>query len=172
MADELIRDWHPLDRGVPEEYVPDFWDGPHVGKRLVEALRTLAAMPHSNGPRQFGGVWPEISHMFDGDQNAWLTPDPRTGLVPDRPPLAMMKARPSCEQVTRMEHAIGWPGRYVHDRFLLTVVGMAALGRSRNRDLELVARKMRRAPRLVREANRDGLDMIAAGLRRDCVVLF
>jgi hypothetical protein len=33
---ERIREWSPLD-GVP----PPEWDGPHVGRRLVEGVRTL-----------------------------------------------------------------------------------------------------------------------------------
>jgi hypothetical protein len=44
-------DWHPLDGGPAPEYVPERWDGPHVGKRLVEGLCTLMLMPMPRGPR-------------------------------------------------------------------------------------------------------------------------
>jgi hypothetical protein len=37
--------WHPLDGVTAPEYVPPSWDGPHVGKRLVDGLRTLMLMP-------------------------------------------------------------------------------------------------------------------------------
>jgi hypothetical protein len=37
----LLTDWHPLDHRPAPDYVPERWDGPHVGKRLAEGLRTL-----------------------------------------------------------------------------------------------------------------------------------
>ncbi len=44
--DAVLDDiWHPLDGGPAPEYVPERWNGPHVGKRLVEGLRTLMLMP-------------------------------------------------------------------------------------------------------------------------------
>jgi hypothetical protein len=50
--DAVLDDtWHPLDGGPAPEYVPERWDGPHVGKRLVEGLRTLMLMPMPRGPR-------------------------------------------------------------------------------------------------------------------------
>jgi hypothetical protein len=46
----LLTDWHPLDHRPAPDYVPACWDGPHVGKRLVDGLRTLAIMPMPHGP--------------------------------------------------------------------------------------------------------------------------
>jgi hypothetical protein len=46
---ELLREWHPLDHTPAPEYIPPKWDGPHVGKRLAEALRTVIAI--SRTPR-------------------------------------------------------------------------------------------------------------------------
>jgi hypothetical protein len=48
---------HPLDHTPAPDYVPAFWDGPHVGKRLIGALRTLRRLPTANGPRVFGNSW-------------------------------------------------------------------------------------------------------------------
>jgi hypothetical protein len=131
-------------------------------------------MPFTNGPRQFGGAWPAISHMFDGDQNAWLTPDPRTGLVPDRPPLKMMKSHPTSEAITRMEAAISWPGRYLGPfPQLTTAVANVAFARLRYRDLEYVSEKLMHLPVwIIRKWNRDGLDQIASGLRHDRIAIF
>jgi hypothetical protein len=84
-ADEL-RDWHPLDGVSAPEYVPECWDGPHVGKRLVEALRVLARIPMNGYPHSFRNSWPNYAIDFE-DETGWTLPDPRTGLVPDRPPL-------------------------------------------------------------------------------------
>jgi hypothetical protein len=36
-----------LDSVPPPDYVPPSWDGSHVGKRLVEGLRTLMLMPEN-----------------------------------------------------------------------------------------------------------------------------
>jgi hypothetical protein len=53
---------HPLDGGPAPEYVPACWDGPHVGKRLVDGLRTLMLMPMPRGPRSSGSHWPAYAH--------------------------------------------------------------------------------------------------------------
>jgi hypothetical protein len=59
---EVLETWHPLD-GVPApEYVPPTWDAPHVGRRLVDGLRTLMLMPRVRGPQAFGNAWPEYAH--------------------------------------------------------------------------------------------------------------
>jgi hypothetical protein len=61
--DALLDDgWHPLD-GVPApEYVPPQWDGPHVGRRLVEGLKTLRLMPRPPGPCGPVNSWPAYAH--------------------------------------------------------------------------------------------------------------
>ena len=60
---EILDTWHPLDSVPAPDYVPPNWDGPYVGKRLVEGLRTLMLMPTPSGPRMFGNGWPE--YAFD-----------------------------------------------------------------------------------------------------------
>jgi hypothetical protein len=61
--DAVLDDtWHPLDGGPAPEYVPERWDGPHAGKRLVDGLRTLMLMPMPRGPQAFGNAWPEYMH--------------------------------------------------------------------------------------------------------------
>jgi hypothetical protein len=61
--DAVLDDtWHPLDGGPAPDYVPACWDGPHVGKRLVEGLCTLALMPLPRGPRSSGSHWPGYAH--------------------------------------------------------------------------------------------------------------
>jgi hypothetical protein len=58
----LLTDWHPLDHRAAPDYVPACWDGPHVGKRLAEGLRTLMLMPMPRGPRASGSHWPAYAH--------------------------------------------------------------------------------------------------------------
>jgi hypothetical protein len=61
---ELLREWHPLDHTPAPEYIPRYWDGPHVGKRLAEALRTLRHMPINGYPAGFTNSWPAILHEY------------------------------------------------------------------------------------------------------------
>ena len=65
LPQEIVDDgWHPLS-GVPApEYIPPFWIGPHVGKRLAEALRTLRHMPVNGYPAGFTNSWPAILHGY------------------------------------------------------------------------------------------------------------
>jgi hypothetical protein len=73
-----------------------------------------------------------------------------------------------------MEAAIAWPGQYLREfPQLLRICGGVALWRSRHRDIEFIARHKLHLPfHLVRKWNREGLDWIAAGLRRDRVPVF
>jgi hypothetical protein len=51
--------WNPLEFQTAPEYVPNMWDGPHCGVRLVQAFKTLSALPTANGPRFNSGYWPK-----------------------------------------------------------------------------------------------------------------
>ena len=61
---DLLREWHPLDHTPVPDYHPPQWDGPHVGKRLAEALRTLGHMPINGYPAGFTNSWPPILHEY------------------------------------------------------------------------------------------------------------
>jgi hypothetical protein len=72
-----------------------------------------------------------------------------------------------------METTIVWPARYLgHVPQLLCTVQAVALSRGRDRDIAHAARKLGLPGRLARRWNNEGLNLIAAGLRRDAVVLF
>jgi len=165
-------EWHPLTNGgAPPDYVPPTWDGPHVGKRLVEALRTLRLLPTSNGPRVFGNAWPSYFHGWE-DQLAQqeMEKDLREQLERARNRTRLM---PSSIDIARMETAIGWPGRYLLDRpQLIRVVQAVTFGRARYREMEWAAERLELPGRLVRRWHRDGLDLIAAGLRRENARIF
>jgi hypothetical protein len=49
--------WHPLSGHQAPEYIPPTWDGPHAGLRLIQAFKTLRAIPVANGPRFKSGSW-------------------------------------------------------------------------------------------------------------------
>jgi hypothetical protein len=162
-------EWHPLD-GVPApEYIPEHWDGPHVGLRLVEGFRTLAAMPN----RSVGGTsgyWPEIAYewrdlMAQEESDLQLKEDKANAHN-------RAKIRPSAQAISRMETAIIWPGRYLTELTLTRMVQRVALARSREVDMGYVAYKMQLDRKFLRARNRVGLDIIARGLRRDQVRVF
>jgi hypothetical protein len=172
--------WNPLD-GVPApEYIPASWDGPQVGKRLIEAFGTLRRLPWSNGPKAFGNSWPAYEYEWsDLNSQEQADDDQKRRLAEAR---NRVRTRPSANDVTRMEAALGWAARYLTDidreerrdgvHSLARVVGFVAMWRSAEREMEWIARKLRQHPATVRRRNRRGLDIIAAELVRDGVHVF
>ena len=166
--DTILEHWHPLANTPGSEYVPTRWDGPQVGKRLTEAFRTLSRLPMNGHPRAFGTCWPEYMRDWS-DKLAILT-----GEISDQEAAARAQNRvrimPTAAEVSRMEAAISWPATYLATRPILArTVQIVALWRSRERDFGWIARKLRLGVHTVRARNRNGLDVIAAGLRRDNV---
>jgi hypothetical protein len=162
-------DWHPLDGRPAPEYVPEYWTGPHVGLRLVEAFKTLANMPDV-GFGSSRGFWPAYLYewhdlLAQEESDAQSKDDAASALN-------RAKIRPSARDVSRMEQAISWPGRYCISVPCARIVQRVAFYRSRDMDAHMLARKMRLDPKSLRKRNREGLDIIAIGLRRDKVRVF
>jgi hypothetical protein len=171
MYAEIVREWHPLDHKPPPDYIPPAWDGPHVGKRIAEGLRTLRLLPTANGPREFGNAWPEWLVEWE-DQ---LAQAEQEQAEQERTHKAKNRTRilPSSVEIARMEASISWPARYLRDvPQLLSVVQCAAFLRAKHRDMSHAARKLALPGRLVRRWNREGLDTIACGLIVDHVRIF
>jgi hypothetical protein len=167
---EFLRDWHPLDHTPAPEYILPQWDGPHVGKRLAEALRTLRYMPVNGCPVGFTNSWPAILHEYS-DRAAYE--DDPIWKAERAAESNRTKPRPSSIEIARMETAIVWPARYLdHVPQLLRTVQAVAVARARERDIAHAARKLGLPSRLTRRWNGEGLDLIAAGLRRDAVAVF
>jgi hypothetical protein len=100
--------WNPLESiGAAPEYIPPTWDGPHTSLRLIQAFKTLSAIPVANGPRFKSSWWPhhpmewidikakEHEYLNDLDQareaaRQW----------------ARTRHRASSEEVSRMEAAL------------------------------------------------------------------
>jgi hypothetical protein len=165
-----VDGWSPLD-GVPApEYVPPSWIGPHVGLRLIEALRTLRKLPVNGSPAGFFNSWPAFQPEYSErasyeDDDEWKKDQLALG--------NRIRPRPSSIEIQRMEICIIWPGRYLGAwPQLLLAVSQAAMSRSFHRDLRHAARRLRLPLRTARRRNRDGLDLIAAGLRSDAVPVF
>ncbi len=163
--------WHPLD-GVPApEYIPPTWIGPHVGLRLVEAFKTLSRMP-MGGAGVKSGVWPDYRHDWE-DLLAQVNTDAdiKAQEARDQNRARLM---PTAEDVSRMEKAIVWPAHYLGSRpIICRIVQRVAVYRAvRGFDLDMLSRKMRKPADAVRRANRNGLDAIADGLRREKIMVF
>src|SRR5262249_26311602 len=147
---------------------PAYWDGPHVGKRLAEALRRLRYIPVNGYPAGFTNSWPTILH--ECSDRAAYEDDP-VWKAERAAESNWTKLRPSSIKIARMETAIVWPARYLgRVPQLLRTVQAVALSRARDRDIAHAARRL--PGRLARRWNTEGLDLIAAGLRRDAVAVF
>jgi hypothetical protein len=175
-----LDEWHPLSGLAAPDYVPASWDGPQAGKRLIEAFGILRRMPFSFGPAQFGNSWPQYRHeLADLNSQEGADDDQKRQLAEAR---NRVRTRPSANDVTRMELALGWTARYLADvdqqerrdgvHSLSRLVGLVAMWRAAEREMEQIARKLRQHPATVRRRNRRGLDIIAAGLHRDGVPVF
>ena len=81
--------------------------------------------------------------------------------------------RASAEEISRMEMALSWPARYLHQRpLVLRAVQSVARFRSIGWETDKIAHRMHKSPPVLRRINRAGLDAIAAGLHRDAVAVF
>jgi hypothetical protein len=161
--------WCPLD-GLLPEYIPTVWDGPHVGLRLVEAFKTLANLPGGLPTLTASGYWPAYLWEYE-DELAQEQSDDEIKAERMRA-RNFAKARPNAQDVTRMEIAMIWPGRYLADPVMAKIVQRVALYRSRDQDMQQVSYRMKMGAKILRKRNRVGLDLIASGLRRDGVSVF
>jgi hypothetical protein len=170
LSPEDLIEWHPLDHKPAPEYIPPYWIGTHAGKRLAEALRTLRTMPINGVPQGFASAWPEYEQEYA--DLAQYVDDPQWK-AEQAAARNWVKITPTSQEVARMETAISWPGRYLGDvPQLLRTVGAVASARARFQDIAAATRKLQLPGRIVRRWNNEGLDLIAAGLRRDEVGVF
>jgi hypothetical protein len=111
--------FNPLEDAVLDDITPSIWDGPHVGKRLAEAMRTLRILP-MGGAAGYGGTWPPYSYEFED----LLAQQEQGELEKTQRLQNRVRLLPSYSDVTRMEAAICWPAQYVmrHSLLLLRAV--------------------------------------------------
>lgn len=174
MAPVLIpgEAWHPLD-GVPApEYIPEQWDGVHVSVRLVEGFKTLACLPERDRHKQSAsGFWPETWAEW-GDELAQVTADTAQREI-DAKIRNKVRSRPSSRDVGRMEIVLMWPAKYLTQTvYTARIVQAVAFMRAKDYDSEKIARKLRLGLRHLRIINREGLDLIACGLRKNSEPVF
>lgn len=169
MAPVLVpgESWSPLDGTPCPEYIPEQWDGVHVSVRLIEGFKTLGCLPERDRHKQSAsGFWPETWAEW-GDELAQVTADHAQREI-DAKIRNKVRSRPSAQDVGRMDIVLMWPANFVAHKSvtMARIVQAVAYMRAKEYDLEKIARKLRLGPRHVRRINRDGLDIIAGGLRR------
>jgi hypothetical protein len=153
---------------VMEDIAPSVWDGPHVGKRLSEALRTLRLLP-MGAVAGYGSAWPAYSYEFED----LLAQQEQGELEKTQRMQNRTRLLPSYQDVTRMEIAICWPARFlVGVDHLVRAVNAVALAHSLDRDAGWVAAKRGGYADTWRANHDRGCDVIAAGLRAELVPVF
>ncbi|UGY12500.1 hypothetical protein HAP48_0028185 [Bradyrhizobium septentrionale] len=146
--------------------VPPRWNGPHVGRRLCDAMRTLAMLPMGGGG---SAAWPAYCYEWDDllAQQAQGELE-RTQALQNR-----IRLLPSSREVQRMEAAICWPAEYLAPlAHLLRAVNAVALAHSLDRDSGWIAAKRGGYADTWRERHDQGCDIIARGLRSCRVSVF
>ena len=142
------------------------WDGPHCSVRLVEAFKTLAAMPEQRGPRFRSGHWPKYPmEWIDivAKEHEWLNDYGQASEAARQ--WARTRHRSTPEEVSRTRYLITRP-------LVMRVVQTVARFRSVGYESDKIAHRLHKPAATVRRINRAGLDAIAAGLRRDDVTVF
>jgi hypothetical protein len=147
--------------------IPAKWNGPHVGRRLCEAMRTLAMLPMGGGGA--ASAWPPYCYEWDD----LLAQQAQGELEKTQAQQNRIRLLPSLRAVTEMELAICWPAEYL-GRLpdLLRAVNAVALAHSLDRDSGWVAANRGGYADTWRERHDQGCGIIARGLRACRVPVF
>jgi hypothetical protein len=186
----LAEQWCPLDPEPPYR-PPEKWDAPHVQHRFAEAIGTLLRLPLGRfWPDEIRGCWPAYAHEWDQfmarmsadmEQMAVEGSLSQEFLVAHQDWTAdrhRVRERPSAQEISYMERALFWPGRYLRERpgDLVRALNLASLARARGVELDQVVRRGKH--RGVRSSSTwQGLALeaareIAIGLRVDRIAVF
>lgn len=146
---------------------PPRWSGPHVGRRLSEAMRTLALLPMGGGAAS--AAWPPYVYEWDD----LLAQQAQGELEQTQKLQNRIRLLPSSREVQRMEAAICWPADHlaalVH---LLVAVNAVAWAHALDRDSGWIAAKRGGYADTWRERHDQGCDIIAQRLRGCRVPVF
>jgi hypothetical protein len=160
--------FNPLEDAVIDDIAPPLWSGPHVGKRLSEAMRTLRMLPMRT-VAGYCAAWPAYSYEFED-----LLAQQEQGEL-EKTQRMQNRARllPSYSDVTRMEAAIYWPARFLaQQEELMRAVNLVALAHSMERDSGWVANQRGGYADTWRDRHDKGCEIIARGLRRTLQLVF
>jgi hypothetical protein len=152
----------------PLDDAPKIWDGPHVGLRLTEAMRTLRQLP-MGGIDGYRSAWPPYAYEFEdllgqaeqGELERTQQLQNRTRLLP------------CLVEITRMEVVIQWPAEFLGRWFeIVLAVNVIAMAHALDLDAGWVAAKRGGYADTWRERHDHGCEIIAQGLRKGLVPVF
>ncbi|PPQ15418.1 hypothetical protein CV770_31800 [Bradyrhizobium sp. AC87j1] len=127
---DALPKFNPLEDAVMEDIAPSVWDGPHVGKRLSEAMRRLRMLP-MRAIAGYSSAWPAYVYEWEG----LLAQQEQTELEKTQRMQKWARLLPSYSDVTRMEIAIYWPAHFLAQaEHLIRAVNLVAIGHSMERD--------------------------------------
>jgi hypothetical protein len=152
----------------PLDDAPAVWSGPHVSRRLTEAMRTLrmVTIPGVSGYRP---GWPAYSYEWDD-----LVAQHKQGEL-ERTQQLQNRTRllPSLVEVSRMEIVIVWPAQFLARSLSIVVaVNAVAFAHALDRDSGWVAAKRGGYPDTWRQRHDQGCEIIASRLREGRVPVF
>jgi hypothetical protein len=160
--------FNPLEDLDDDELAPPIWSGPHVGKRMTEAMQTLRMLPMA-GMADYRSSWPPYAYSFDdliGQQEQGELE--KTQRMQNR-----VRVLPSLSDISRMEVAICWPAQYLADRpHLMIAVNAVALAHAMERDAGWVTNQRGGYADTWRRNHDQGCDLIAWQLRNRLVPVF
>lgn len=93
------------DDGIPAQWTPE-----HVGKRLIEAYEVLSRSGARVMPKQFGNGWPAMVHEFADMVDA------QARLLAEKEKAQARAARPTADELSRMDEALRWPMDHLDGR--------------------------------------------------------
>lgn len=153
-----------------DEYVkPDIWNMMHVDRRLQDAFTVLHRLPGRIGPKQHGSAMPAYTHEW-GDYLAQAEGEREAKRARNRVEYRHRGA--SLPEVTAMDQALGWSGRYLSaDPDAAKCAQLAGLWKALELDFDRRVSKAGYKRRTFFWHRKRGLMTIVMGLSRDRVVV-
>jgi hypothetical protein len=185
----LAEHFCPLDP-EPQYQPPEKWDAPHVQHRFTEAISTLAKLPLGRfwpaGVRNcwpnYASEWAEFMARMSADMGAMAIEGSLSyefvaayqDWTADR---HLIRERPSAQEISVMERALFWPGRYLRTSHeLARALNLCGLAQARGLSVRDVAKHGKhvdvRSPSAWHELALEAAHLIAVGLRVDRIAVF
>ncbi len=144
--------------------LPSTWTPEHVGRRLVDAMRTLDRLPRPRGPRAPGNHWPQHRlEWADELAQAELPEAERRERAGAR--LGELALRPSGLDIDRMDRALDWLRLLRADNPELALIATLWAHRvARGRSLRALCRERGWTPQTFHARKTRALRAIAAAL--------
>ncbi len=143
--------------------VPMLWTPEHVGRRLVEAMRTLDRLPKVKGPRPAGNHWPR--HRLEWADQLAQAELPEAERRERETRCNEIALRPSGADIDRMDRALDWlRGLREVDAGLALVTSLWALRTARGRSVRALCREKGWAPATLYKLRGRALEHLAAAL--------